>query len=124
MSISRHSNISIMKYKVCEIQAWRSMRRHPKTKESLFYTKWEGGGLTLEPMSNFYECDEYNEYMDRIVCDFITTAAKSPFVKRRCLTCNTRVYDGNVFCERRKGVGKCSDLRKKYHLKNKNSKKK
>lgn len=90
------------------------MKRHPKTKESLFYTKWKGGEVTLEQMSNFYDHDHYNEYMHNIVCDFVTTASKSPFVKRKCLTCNTRVYDGNVFCKRNNGVGKCSDLRKKY----------
>lgn len=104
-----------MMYQVNEIQSWRSMRRHPVTKESLFYTKWEGGVITLEPMSHFYEKKSYNEFMDTIVCDFICTAKKSPFSKRKCLTCNTRVYDGNVFCERRNGVGKCLDLRKKYN---------
>ncbi len=105
-----------MKYQVRRIQSWRSMKRHHKTKESLFYTEWTCGTVTLEPMSNFYEQDSYNEYMHNIVCDFSDTATNSPFAKRKCLTCNKRVYDGNIFCNRKKGIGKCSDLRKKYML--------
>ena len=107
-----------MKYQVREIQAWRSVKRHHKTKESMFYTMWKGGQITLEPMSNFFDHEEYNEYMHSIVCDFANTAAKSPFANRKCLTCSTRVYDGNIFCNRKKGIGKCSDLRKRYNLKN------
>lgn len=90
------------------------MKRHPKTKESMFYTKWNGGKVTLEPMSNFYDRDTYNEYMDNIVRDFVTIASKYPFAKRKCLTCDKRVYYGNVFCNHRNGIGKCSDLHKKY----------
>ena len=103
------------KYQVREIQAWRSVKRHHKTNESMFYTVWKGGEVTLEPMSNFYDLDEHNEYMHSIVCDFANTAAKFPFANRTCLTCNKKVHGGNIFCNSKKGIGKCSDLRKRYN---------
>ena len=103
-----------MNHQVCEIQSWRTVKRNLVTKECQFFTKWGNGEITIEPMSHFYNKKYYNKLMDTIVCDFITTAALSPLVKRKCLTCNARVYDGNVFCNRLNGIGKCLNLRNRY----------
>lgn len=103
-----------MTYYVREIRHWRSVKRNPKTNESMFNTVWTNGVETTEPMSHFYDRKYYNEFMDKIVCDFIKTAVESPHVHRKCLTCRNDVHNGNVFCTRKNGIGKCANLRYRY----------
>lgn len=91
-----------MIYNVKHIVQMRSMKRNKDTCEMMVEVIWEGGSVSMQPISDFYNLGTnsryYNEHMDIIVTSHKNKAMKYPYHKRNCIVCNERVYDGMLFC--------------------------
>ena len=89
-------------YKVEQIIAKRGSKRYTGL---YFRVKWENDEEnTWEPVCNFIclKTKTINNKMLEILKDYNETAITYPSMKRKCITCNRRVRENDIFCWNKK----------------------
>ena len=64
----------------------------------LFCIKWACGTITWEPLESLVDDSMVLEHIKPNVAHYKDVALSYPSARRLCLTCDTRVREGNVFC--------------------------
>mgnify|MGYP007047342744 FL=1 len=59
---------------------------------------WNSGEVTYEPLGNLVDGKTYVDDIKSVLEDYVQVAKRFPDVKRKCITCNRKTYNGAVFC--------------------------
>ena len=76
----------------------RSASRMGKHRELHWKVLWNSGEVTYEPLGNLVNDKTYVEDIKPVLEDYVQVAKRFPDVKRKCITCNRKTYNGAVFC--------------------------
>jgi len=69
----------------------------------LFKTFWDAcHEPTCEPIDSFVSIRYTNVHIMDVMKEFYRVAKKHPHSKRTCVTCDTRVKNGDIFCNHKR----------------------